>query len=211
MIRCVERFIFPVMLVGLFAGVSGCSPAGVPSGGDTLEWPTVQSDGSLILVSGGVGYEMADVVLIDTECVPQPGDVVQYDAQANGSDCHAFGPGQYLARIGAGPGSVVRFEECMFVAGCYLGAIECGEGVASRTQNVCWGEDFYEDVVGLSLTVPDDEYLAHAWIGQECREIGGESLACSRFTIKSDAIIGVVVKKLGHDERMQEYLESIVY
>jgi len=177
----------------------------------TPEWPEVQANGTLVLVSGGYGYEMADVVLIDTGRIPVPGDVVQYDDHLNATDCYAFGPGQYLARVVAEPGAAVQFQECVFVAGCFLGAIECGPEISSRTEHVFWGDEWYENVAGLSLVVPDGEYLSNRWLGQECRQVGGEVTAGSRFTIKSDAIIGVIVKKVGHDDRMQQYLEGIVY
>jgi len=206
-IPALRAFVALMALACLAAlGGTACTPRDV-----TADWPVVQPDGSLVLVSGGYGYEVADIVLIDTEKVPVPGDVVQYDDRLNRTDCHAFGPGQYVARVVAVSGAVVTFDECVFTSACYLGAIECGPGISPRTQNVCWGDDWYDDVVGLSLTVPEGEYLANRWIGQECREVGGESLAGSRFTIKSDAVIGVVVKKLGHDDRMQEYLEGIRY
>lgn len=202
-------FILVAAVLGL--GCSGCSAMPGGENGDRLQWPTIQSDGSLVLVSGGLGYQTGDVVLVDTDRVPRPGDVVQYDARTNLSDCNAFGPGQYLARVAANPGAMVRFEQCMFVAGCYLGAIECGPELFPRTQNVCWGDAWYNDVVGLTLQVPEDEYLAHGWIGQECRQMDGASVAGSRFTVKGDAIIGVIVKKLGHDDEMQQYLEGIAY
>lgn len=37
-----------------------------------------------------------------------------------------------------------------------------------------------------------------------CRRRAG-----SRFTVKSGAIIGVVVKEVGHDDRMQAYLNGV--
>jgi len=188
--------------------IAGCVS---PADDGTPDWPSVQRDGSLVLVSGGYGYEMADVVLIDTERIPVPGDVVQYDDHLNETDCYAFGPGQYLARVVAVSGATVEFQECLFVAGCFLGAIECGPDISPRTQQVYWGEAWYEDVVGMSLVVPDGEYLANRLLGQECRQFGAESRGGFRYTIKSDAVIGVVLKKLGHDDRMQEYLEGIVY
>ena len=179
--------------------------------GDMMEWPAVQPDDTLVLVSGGYGYELADVVLMDTVRSPQPGDIVQYDDRLNESDCRAFGPGQYLARVAGLPGATVAFEERAFVAGCFIGAIECGPDIAPRTQGVYWGEDWYDDINGMSLVVPSGEYLANRWLGQECRQVGSDLRAGFRFTIKSEAIIGVVVKKVGHDERMQEYLEGIRY
>jgi len=188
--------------------IAGCVS---PADGGTPDWPSVQPDGSLVLVSGGYGYELADVVLIDTERIPEPGDVVQYDDHLNKTDCYAFGPGQYLARVVAVSGATVEFQECLFVAGCFLGAIECGPDVSLRTQQVYWGEAWYEDVVGMSLVVPEGEYLANRWLGQECRQVGADFRAGSRFTVKADAVIGVVLKKLGHDDRMQKYLEGIVY
>jgi len=70
-----------------------------PADGGTPDWPSVQPDGSLVLVSGGYGYELADVVLVDAQRTPEPGDIVQYDDRLNDSDCYSFGPGQYLAKV----------------------------------------------------------------------------------------------------------------
>lgn len=194
-----------IAVVILALNFVGCTSNSTP------EWPVVQPDGTLVLVTGGYGYEMADVVLIDTQRAPEPGDIVQYDDHLNATDCYAFGSGQYLARVVAMPGATVEFQECLFVAGCFLGAIECGPDISPRTQQVYWGEAWYEDVVGMSLVVPDGEYLANRFLGQECRQVGADFRAGSRFTVKSDAVIGVIVKKVGHDDRMQQYLEGIVY
>jgi len=182
-----------------------------PSDGGTPDWPSVQSDGSLVLVSGGYGYQLADVVLVDAQRTPEPGDVVQYDGRLNDSDCYSFGPGQYLAKVIALPGASVEFQECSFNVGGFAGTIDCGPELWPRTQGVYWGAEWLEDIAGGTLLVPEGELLADRWIGQECRQFGAESRVGSRFTIKSDAVIGVVLKKLGHDDRMQEYLESIVY
>jgi hypothetical protein len=200
-----NRVLSTVAAAILSLALVGCTSDGTP------EWPEVQPDGTLVLVSGGYGYEAADVVLIDTQRTPEPGDIVQYDDSLNESDCYSFGPGQYLARVVAKPGATVQFHECLFVAGCFLGAIECGPEISPRTENVCWGEEWYENVVGMSLVVPAGEYLSNRWLGQECRQGDGEVRAGSRFTMKSEAIIGVLVKRVGHDDRMQQFLEGIVY
>jgi len=194
----------------LLALMPGCATE-AGQDGDVPEWPAVQTDGTLVLVSEGYGYELADVVLMDTGRSPQPGDIVQYDDRLNATDCRAFGPGQYLARVAGLPGATVAFEQCAFVAGCFIGAIECGPDVAPRTQGVYWGEEWHDDIDGMSLVVPAGEYLANRWVGQECRQVGAELRTGSRFTIRSEAIIGVVVKKVGHDDRMQQYLEGIRY
>ena len=188
--------------------VAGCVS---PADGGTPDWPSVQPDGSLVLVSGGYGYELADVVLVDAQRTPEPGDIVQYDDRLNDSDCYSFGPGQYLAKVIALPGESVAFQECSFSAGGFTGTMDCGLELWPRTQGVYWGAEWLEDIAGGTLLVPEGELLADRWIGQECRQFGAESRAGSRFTIKSDAVIGVVLKKLGHDDRMQQYLESIVY
>ena len=188
--------------------VAGCVS---PADGGTPDWPSVQPDGSLVLVSGGYGYELADVVLVDAQRTPEPGDIVQYDDRLNDSDCYSFGPGQYLAKVIALPGESVAFQECSFSAGGFTGTMDCGLELWPRTQGVYWGAEWLEDIAGGTLLVPEGELLADRWIGQECRQFGAGSRVGSRFTIKSDAVIGVVLKKLGHDDRMQEYLESIVY
>lgn len=99
----------------------------------------------------------------------------------------------------------------MFIASWHVGAIECGHDVWPRTQHAGWGDDWYVDVAGMSLVMPGDEYLASEWIGEECRQQGDEFIMGSRFAVKSDAILGAIVRKLGCSDRMQEYLDNIRY
>jgi len=68
---------------------------------------------------------------------------------------------------------------------------------------------WFDCIAGGALGVPECELFPDRWTEHGCRQVGADFRAGSRFTVKSDAIIGVVVKKIGHDDRMQEYLEGI--
>jgi len=169
----------------------------------------------------GCGYEIGDVALVDTEKVPEIGDIVLYDARINRCDCMAFGPGVYLAKIIGLPGDEVSFSEYSYEANGYIVTFEReyeSHGViykrSTKTKNVMWGNDTYENVSNMQLTVPNSEYLADEFIGYECppgeyNEYG--SIAYNRFTIKREAIKGVVLRKVGHDKEFEEYWKNVVY
>jgi len=158
----------------------------------------------------GYGYEIGDVVLVDTEKVLEVGDIVLYDAKINKCDCMAFGPGVYLAKIIGLPGDKVNFSEYSYEANGYTVTFER----EYESLNVMWGNDTYENVSNMQLTVPNSEYLADEFIGYECPpgeydEYG--SIAYNRFTIKREAIKGVVLRKVGHDKEFEEYWKNVVY
>jgi hypothetical protein len=77
-----------------------------------------------------------------------------------------------------------------------------------------WGTSRYEDAANMELTVPGNEYLADNWVGLECTgEIDetGSSKSYNRFTVKKEAIIGVILEKLGHDKEFEERQKGVVY
>jgi len=173
-----------------------------------------ESQEEVTLITGGYGYEVGDIVLIDNQKEPEPGDIVQYDAEANKSHCMAFGPGVYLARIIGLPGDRVSFSRCDFKVNEYTGSSRCGEGIWPSTQIVMWGTDKYEDIASMELRVPVDEFLADSFIGLECTgEIDetGSSISYHRFTIKRQAVKGVILKKVGYDEEFAEREKNVVY
>ena len=76
-----------------------------------------------------------------------------------------------------------------------------------------WGSTKYADVANMKLIVPDGEYLADKWIGQECSGTGqnGSSILYNRFTIKKEAITGVILEKIGHDQDFEDAQKNIIY
>lgn len=166
------------------------------------------------LITGGYGYEIGDIVLIDIKKEPALGDVVQYDWGLNKSNCFAFGPSLYLAKIIGLPGDKVSFKVNSFSANGYAGSFPYGTGIWPRTKPTMWGTMIYADAADMELTVPDGEYLADKWIGQECTgelDETGTSKSYNRFTIKQPAITGVILKKLGHDRAFEEEVKGRVY
>lgn len=158
----------------------------------------------------GYSYEVGDIVLIDVEKAPEVDDLVLYDANVNGSHCMAFGPGVYLAKVIGVPGDQVNFSKGSFEANGQVGSYE-GWGPMS----VMWGKERYEDVTNMELRVPEGEYLADKSVGQECPpgeyDEHGNSISYGRFTIKREAIKGIILKKVWHSKRLEEEYKRRVY
>lgn len=160
----------------------------------------------ITLVTGGYGYEVGDIVLVDTQQEPKLGDIVQYDWRLNNSDCMAMGPRFYLAKVFGKPGDAVSFEIDSFYANGFTASLP-------STKPTMWGSTKYADVANMKLIVPDGEYLADKWIGQECSGTGqnGSSILYNRFTIKKEAITGVILEKIGHDQDFEDAQKNIIY
>ncbi len=160
----------------------------------------------ITLIAGGYGYEVGDIVLVDTQRKPKPGDIVQYDWQLNNSDCMAMGPKFHLTKVIGLPGDKIKFKAGSYFANGFTGAFPAGKPTM-------WGSTKYVDVTNMTLIVPDGEYLADTWIGQECSgtEKNGSSIPYDRFTIKSEAITGVILEKTGHDQEFEDAQKNIVY
>ncbi len=186
---------------------------GCPSGSEFQEKVT--------LITGGYGYEVGDIALIDTIKTPNLGDIVQYDAEVNNSFCMAFGSGIYLAKIIGLPGDSVSFERWSYEANGYQVTLERyyqanGKTVECwpKTRQVMWGTEIFDDLAGMRLEVPANEYLSDTAIGQECtgeKDATGSSKTYNRFTVRREAIRGVIIKKLGHDEEFEQRQKSIIY
>jgi len=173
-----------------------------------------QFERKVTLVAGGYSYEVGDIVLIDTQKEPALGDIVQYDWSINKSNCLGMGSGVYLAKIIAKPGDRVKFDLHSFTANGYTGSFVYGPNIWPRTKPTMWGTSRYEDAANMELTVPGNEYLADNWVGLECTgEIDetGSSKSYNRFTVKKEAIIGVILEKLGHDKEFEEHQKGVVY
>ena len=169
----------------------------------------------------GYGLESGDIVLIDTEREPETDDVVLYDAEVNRSHCMAFGPGVYLAKIIGVTGDRVSFSEYSYEVNGQIYASEDRYQIDHeihrkpvKMEGVMWGTDKYGIMANMVLRVPEGEYLADKWVGLECPP--GEydehgSIAYSRFTIKREAIEGIILKKVWHSKALEEYYKQIVY
>ena len=160
----------------------------------------------ITLITGGYGYEVGDIVLVDTLQEPKLGDIVQYDWRLNKSDCMAMGPGFYLTKVIGIPGDKVKFEIGSYFANGFTGSLPAGKPTM-------WGSTKYADVANMKLIVPDGEYLADKWIGQECSGIdeNGSSILYNRFTVISEAITGVILEKIGHDQEFEDAQKTIIY
>lgn len=163
------------------------------------------------LKSSGYGFEIGDVVLIDVEKNPVPGDLVLYDADLNDSYCTAFGPGVHIARIIGRPGDLVVFGKYSYEAPVYRDEMS-SQGPARP--KVIWGAELYDDVTDMALRVPYREFLAEDWIGYECVQTdldGHDSQLYNRYTVRQGVIIGVILGKVGHDEEFEKHWANAVY
>jgi hypothetical protein len=166
-----------------------------------------EKERKVTLIVGGYGYEVGDIVLLDSLKQPAVGDIVQYNWSKNKSDCMAMGAGVYLARIIGLPGDRVSFQQTTYEANGFKADM-------GRDVRTMWGNEKYDQgVFDRELNVPDNEFLADKWIGLECqgKDGSGSSIAYSRYTIKREAITGVVVKKTGHDKEFEEQQKKVVY
>jgi hypothetical protein len=163
--------------------------------------PVNENQAKCLLMGGGYGYEYGDIVLLDTKSSPEVGDIVLYNWGTNKSNFHAFGPSFQLARVIALPGDSVIFSTWSYNVNGYN--IKLREHNTPETSNVIWGTEIYEDVSGLSLLIPDGEYLNDGWIGREGRQEDfnkSDYFGYNRFTIKKEAIIGIIIKKIEHKD-----------
>ncbi|MDO8578738.1 MAG: hypothetical protein Q7R50_06115 [Dehalococcoidales bacterium] len=158
------------------------------------------------LISGGYGYTVGDIVHMDTARTPAVGDVVQYNARINNSDFGSFGPGIYLAKITAIPGDSVVFYQTYYETNGIK--VQPG-GLASAI----WGSQQFDNITGMSMTVPEAEFLTDKFIGYEYRSAAANSSfpGYVRYTVKRKAIIGVITEKVGHDQKFEDRQKNVVY
>jgi signal peptidase I len=199
--------------VGVFISLffPGCAPVSPTTSQSAAITPDKES--KVTLITGSYGYQVGDIVLLDTQKQPVPGDIVQYDWRKNKSDCMAMGPGTYLARIIGLPGDSVTFQTSSYQVNGLTA--DFSDSQTRGSQKILWGNQKYifSELVGQELKVPENEFLADKWVGQECQgtDENGSSVAYGRYTIKREAIIGVIKEKLGHDKKFEEEQKGIVY
>ncbi len=175
--------------------------------------PPVATKNKITLITGGYGYEVGDIVRIDPQKQPELGDIVQYDWFLNKNSCGAMGPPLYLVKIIGLPGDTVSFQQWSYEANGYEVTLERYYEANDRTYQhrpqtiqVLWAPEKLDNVAGMNLKVPTGEYLADKWIGYACVP-GGYNL----FTVKSEAITGVLIEKIGHDKEFEEEQKNTVY
>ncbi|MFC2018723.1 hypothetical protein ACFLU4_02040 [Chloroflexota bacterium] len=199
----VMKRILLLLLLTFIVLVTGCRPSvTVPDFEQTFTiWADIY------------GYKIGDIVLVDSQKEPELGDVVIFDFVVNGSSCNESGSPPSVARKIIGmPGDRVVFSQCSYEANGYTGQTMskgCGgkyERSLSTTYAVMWGGEVYENIIGLELTVPEGEYLSDQFVGWGCPEGIKSSLGYpiqrppdyTYFTIKQEAVKGVVLEKVGH-------------
>jgi hypothetical protein len=154
----------------------------------------------VLLLTRGYGYEYGDIVLLDITTTPKIGDVILYDCVVNKSDFGSFGPRYRLVRVIALPDDEVIFKLLSYEANGYEVILQKHD--TTSTRNAIWGSEIYNDVTGLTLQIPEGEYLCDKWIGWESRKGNLDEtdyIQYNRFTIMEEAISGIVIKKIGHE------------
>jgi len=207
------------VVFGTILVLVGC--AGPKISPDSGKPPLIGNLSHVTLITGGYGYEVGDIVLLDTVKKPDVGDVVQYNWNINKTSCMGMGPSLYLAKIVGLPGDMVTCEEWSYEANGFHITLERYYQANNttyeqwpETRGVVWGDNWFENIAGMKLEVPEGEYLADRWIGYDCSAVAKENAtgqARNRFTVKQEAITGVVVQKLGHDKKFEEEQKQIVY
>ena len=135
------------------------------------------------------------------------GDIVVYDCEKNNSYCMAMGPGVDLIKVIGMPGDIV---DCTKKYADVNGQRIFWQGGGS----IIWGTEKYGEMPDMKLRVPDGEYLSDQWVGIECspdEKQENRTIAYDRYTVKTEAIAGIIVKKIRHDEEFEKTLKNIVY
>jgi len=177
-------------------------PSDIPT---KYAWNSVGKE--VVLPISGYGYELGDVLLIDRWKSPQLGDIVVYDCEKNNSYCMAMGPGVDLIKVIGMPGDIV---DCTKKYADVNGQRIFWQGGGS----IIWGTEKYGEMPDMKLRVPDGEYLSDQWVGIECspdEKQENRTIAYDRYTVKTEAIAGIIVKKIRHDEEFEKTLKNIVY
>lgn len=164
----------------------------------------------LTLEVDGYGFTAGDIIQAKTE-QPVVGDVIIYDSFKNDSICFTMGSGKYLGKILGVPGETFSFQN---------------GNLKIRTEIVKFDKDYskeravfggqkYENLVDKNITLQPREYLIDKWMGLECftgeLDKTGSSISYNRFTINKEAIIGVIGKKIGHDNKAENEFRSRIY
>ncbi|MDO9333961.1 MAG: S26 family signal peptidase [Dehalococcoidales bacterium] len=166
-------------------------------------------------------HHVGDIFLINIQSSPHIGDLVFYDAETNDSFCMTFGGGVYMAKIIGLPGDTVKFYENSYEIRGKTYPAERRYYIGNELkiipmvlQYVKWGEKTFDNLAGQTLTIPEGQYLTDEWIGQECLPgiiFQGSTAMANRYTLKREAIIGVVLVQIGHSWIFERNQKGIIY
>jgi hypothetical protein len=136
----------------------------------------------------------------------------------------AFGSGISMAKIIGSPGDTVKFYENSYeIRGKtypaerrYYTDYTGNEQIIipMDLKDVKWGEEIFDNLAGQTLTIPEGQYLTDEWLGPECLHgviINGSTAAANRYTVKQEAIIGVVLVQIGHSRIFENRQKRIIY
>jgi len=156
--------------------------------------------GKLILEVDGYGYTVGDIVQIKTG-QPALGDVIVYDPFKNKSMCLGMGPSMSLGKTLGVPRETFSFQKSNLKIRAEI--VELDRDYSQ--QKAVFGGQKYENLVAKNITLENGESLIDRWVGLECfageLDETGSSISYNRFTVNEEAIIGIIVKKIGHDKR----------
>ena len=157
----------------------------------------------------GEGYAVGDIVELAPAEQISVGDVVLFDIHRNNSSCGYFGPGEQLVKVLAGPNEFVVLTE---------------HGIRIRNEEIpvinlrfplLLGATSYDAPSTTPVAVPPDEYIVDQMTGMECTGRDADGIATgpalTRITVRREAVLGKVLRKIGHDAKIADEMEHAVY
>lgn len=158
----------------------------------------------LTLEIEGEGFTPGDIVQIKKRA-PQKGEIIVFDLEKNKSFCLAMGPKMALGEVWGLPQEKVIFQKGSLLIGqktISLGSEESLKLVLGKRKYSSWP-------LG-TLTLAEGEFLLGQKVGQECFP-QEEETAYLRFSVYQEAILGVIEKKIGHDQEAEKRFRERVY
>lgn len=163
---------------------------------------------SVALEAQGHGYSHGDIVKIKTG-EPSLNDIVIFNPHQNKSMCTGFGPHMQLGKITGLPGEKVSFKNNTMVIRNEV--IQFDRDHSRR--NAIFGGKRYENLTMRDIILQPGEYLLDKLVGNECSGVdaSGNSIVYDRFTVNKEALIGIIVGKIGHDDQLEKDLRNRSY
>ena len=161
------------------------------------------------LFVAGEGYAVGDIVELAPAEQISVGDVVLFGLRRNNSSCGYFGPGEQLVKVLGGPGESVLLTE----RGIRIRDEEIS--VSSPRFPLLLGAKSYDAPSMTPVVVPPEEYIVDQVTGMECTGRDADGIATgpalTRITVRREAILGKVLRKIGHDAKIADEMEHAVY
>ena len=187
-----------VLIVGLVSATTSCLAA---------EGQTTTKSATLSVA--GEGYAVGDIVELAPAEQISVGDVMLFDIRRNNSSCGYFGPGEQLVKVLAGPGEFVLLTE----HGIRIHDEEIP--VSSPRFPLLLGATSYDAPSATPVAIPPDEYIVDQMTGMECTGRDADGIATgpalTRITVRREAVLGKVLRKIGHDAKIADEMEQPVY